>query len=287
MAGETSPDVTKPKRYPPVGRCIYCGRTEGLTDEHIVPLALNGAWILPKSTCPRCSKITAQIETAALHKTYLGYRIQKDFRTRRRKQRNAKRIKVTRRSEGKTEVFYDDFKNAPVFLMHMRLQPPTILTNKEPPKGHSAMSMLIATDIRHFVTTQKLASGEFISEYNHKSVARMLAKIAHAYACAELGLGRFNPLLPGLILGEVEWVYNYLVGGDYVVNAPHTPLPKLPLMHSLHLTSEKAGSGKRFYVAKIRLFAYEVSPVYTIIVGQKTGFIATCRYWLSFKRAST
>ena len=41
---------------------------------------------------------------------------------------------------------------------------------------------------------------------------RMLAKIAHGYAIAELGLTRFSPALPDLILGRNPLLSSYLIG---------------------------------------------------------------------------
>lgn len=44
-------------------------------------------------------------------------------------------------------------------------------------------------------------------------LARMLAKIAHSYAVAEVGLGSFMPLMGDFILERQEFDENYLVGG--------------------------------------------------------------------------
>jgi len=33
------------RTYPPVGRCIYCGSTVALSDEHVVPLGLGGRFM--------------------------------------------------------------------------------------------------------------------------------------------------------------------------------------------------------------------------------------------------
>jgi hypothetical protein len=40
--------------FAPVGYCIYCSQTEGLTDEHIIAYGLNGKWVLPKASCVFC-----------------------------------------------------------------------------------------------------------------------------------------------------------------------------------------------------------------------------------------
>jgi hypothetical protein len=46
----------------PVGRRIYCRREEKLSDEHILPLSLSGAWILPKASCSHCRNETHAFE---------------------------------------------------------------------------------------------------------------------------------------------------------------------------------------------------------------------------------
>ena len=66
------------RKYDPVGRCIYCGSdggSEGLTDEHIVPLSLGGDAVLRKASCRRCATITSQTEL------YLGRSIFHELRS--------------------------------------------------------------------------------------------------------------------------------------------------------------------------------------------------------------
>ena len=46
----------------PVGKCIYCGSTETLTMEHIIPFSLGGKFELPESSCKECSLITMKLE---------------------------------------------------------------------------------------------------------------------------------------------------------------------------------------------------------------------------------
>jgi hypothetical protein len=54
------------RRYEPIGTCIYCGAVEDLRDEHIIPKALNGGWILPKASCRSCEAITSKFEMKVL-----------------------------------------------------------------------------------------------------------------------------------------------------------------------------------------------------------------------------
>ncbi len=42
--------------YQEVGSCIYCGSTDNLSNEHIIPYGLGGNLELPKSSCSRCAR---------------------------------------------------------------------------------------------------------------------------------------------------------------------------------------------------------------------------------------
>lgn len=70
------------RRYPPEGRCIYCGSTDALTDEHIIPLALNGTGTLPKSSCVVCAKITGAFEQRVLRGALWPLRVATQMKSR-------------------------------------------------------------------------------------------------------------------------------------------------------------------------------------------------------------
>jgi HNH endonuclease len=53
-------------RYPEVGVCIYCGSTNQLEDEHIVPFGLGGNAILPAASCRTCAVVTSRFELSVL-----------------------------------------------------------------------------------------------------------------------------------------------------------------------------------------------------------------------------
>lgn len=48
-------DVPAKSRFLPVGYCIYCGSTDELGDEHIVPYGLSGDAVIPKGSCAVCA----------------------------------------------------------------------------------------------------------------------------------------------------------------------------------------------------------------------------------------
>jgi hypothetical protein len=65
------------RRYPPVGKCIYCGSdggAKGLSDEHMVPFSLGGDAILPKASCAACATETSKIELYLARHIFYGLR---------------------------------------------------------------------------------------------------------------------------------------------------------------------------------------------------------------------
>jgi hypothetical protein len=53
------------KVYKPVWKCIYCGKDRfecTLGQDHVIPLSLDGRFILPRASCQVCSEITKSFE---------------------------------------------------------------------------------------------------------------------------------------------------------------------------------------------------------------------------------
>lgn len=64
-----NPELVPLTRY--IGRCVYCGSTESLTDEHIVPHGLKGPWQLLKGSCQACNQITSAFEKRVLREQFI------------------------------------------------------------------------------------------------------------------------------------------------------------------------------------------------------------------------
>ena len=71
----------------PIGECIYCGSTSGLSDEHAVPYAINGPWTLLDASCPDCCNITHRFERDTIHGLFPAMRAVFQMQTRRKKNR--------------------------------------------------------------------------------------------------------------------------------------------------------------------------------------------------------
>jgi len=248
-------------RYPSVGRCIYCGSTEGLTDEHIIPEGLHGPWVLPKSSCETCSVETGRFEQRVLRgplwppKTELGL---KTKRPRERPQgfpltvvRNGKRVREN----------VPVGSNLPSVILPL-FGKPGFLTPSTPLNSIEITGWYVGHISRtpEQVKQELGAEGVWIeTNYPVIDFARMLAKIAYSYAVAQRGLDHvIAPLvLPG-ILGKGNDL------GQWVGCASDAkPHPDPEALHGLQMHT------KGDYIAvAIQLFTFQPTPIYTVFVSR-------------------
>jgi hypothetical protein len=106
--------------------------------------------------------------------------------------------------------------------------------------------------------------GVLLAMIDYNAFFRLLAKIAHSFAVARIGIDGFRHRIPPLLIGKsgdsVD-TFPYLVGGD---------VQDLPTEKSLHVLDDHqvSISGVRFRVVTIRLFAFMRMPRYQIVVGE-------------------
>jgi hypothetical protein len=92
-----------------------------------------------------------------------------------------------------------------------------------------------------------------------RELARMLAKIAHAYSVAELGLSSFKPFLTNIILNRPPMYVGHYVGG-----LRHDEKGK-----DLHHIEISTFWPDQYIVVEIRLFADRTLPLYVVVVGER------------------
>src|SRR4051812_29094937 len=90
--------------YQPIGRCIYCDSTDGLTKEHIIPLALDGNLELPDASCPSCQKETHAFGGHVSGRMLKAFRTEFNIRSRRRR---PEKIRVPTLSPEGKQAFRD------------------------------------------------------------------------------------------------------------------------------------------------------------------------------------
>jgi HNH endonuclease len=193
LGTHTVTEVRSTHRFDLAGQCIYCGSQEGLTDEHIIPLALNGNMILPKASCKDCSKSTSEFERQVLRGFMHDARLAAGFNSRRPKnQPRTIRVRLVDQDNNVTEVDVPRFE-APGLLMLPTFTLPSFLLG-EPPvtginiHGFQLVNMGSQGDLEQFVKDQGAAGLQVQSTPEIEALGQMLAKIAYSYAVAVTGV---------------------------------------------------------------------------------------------------
>lgn len=94
------------------------------------------------------------------------------------------------------------------------------------------------------------------------ALCRTLAKIAHSYVVAEIGMDSFVPTLPHFILGNYDSLRLHYVGGIVREHAPSNELHEIEI--------EKPNDEQwQYIVVRIRLFAKFGAPIYRIVAGRR------------------
>jgi hypothetical protein len=246
--------------FPPVGRCIYCGETQGeMTKEHIIPRAIGGNITLHKASCHKCAKVTSDIERFVCRDMLGAFRVRSGYPTKRGRKRQVEWPLAIKSSDGKVEIKSVPLSSHPVFLLLPLFPPPSILLGLPP---NPSQECGIWSRIFHPEVVKSHPEGTSVGgvPYCAETFARMLAKIAHAAAIAMYDPGTFKPFLPQMILG------NYRTPLHLVGSIEKEPPPPEDGSHYLYF-EEGTIFGRRYLVACIRLFANCGSPIYRVVVG--------------------
>lgn len=246
----------KVKQYPPVNCCIYCGRSEGkLTNEHIVMYGLGGKAVLPKASCSACGRITSQIEQFVSREMWGPFRVLTSIQSR-NKQRPSE-IAYTVQSPGATYARRRllPVGNHPAWLHFPKMPEPEFFTG---------------VPLETFDTWSRIYNQEGILRWKGKRVyvgaidlqlfSRFLAKIAHSFACAEIGMNNFTPLVREAILGQHVRPSLFVGSFQHELPAEEGMLHRQQMVDIEHC-------GVNYKGVRLRLFANFGAPEYVVIVG--------------------
>lgn len=263
--------------HPLVGKCIYCGTTNDLTDEHTVPYSLNGMLVLRKASCKACAKITSAFEGSFTHNTLEPARAVMQYKTRDKKgRRDSYPAEVIINGEVKTV-------NMPVeayaaLIPALNLGFPTYLVEKHSlsgPEYRIGLARTIGITVSRSpektkaflesIGAEKLRSKTSFHAYDF---ARMVAKIAYCETIAQLmiygdgGLESIkeNFVLDFILRGDSEpWHH---IGGEPPVAPPNNP--EAP--PDMRAVTVKDGD----LIAYVQLFVPIGGPRYVVVVGRAT-----------------
>jgi hypothetical protein len=261
-----------PKVYDPVWQCIYCGSKdrEQLTREHIIPTGLQGGVILPKSSCETCRRITESIETAVLRRALLPYRWRSGFVTHKNQMPKAIPLSISfDQSPKPRDVALADHPN--VLLLPRLHHGPSMLSGT-PQKPFPPAVALVSLDDDVDAAMQRPSGKLNLMRhmFNFDAYWRMIAKIAHGFAVADMDMGAdaFIPKLPDLILGKDLGLASELIG-DWREETPFKHEDGGPL-HIL-AWGFRPWNDLLLVIVYIQLFcAHAPTPTYSVVVGSAT-----------------
>lgn len=258
--------------FDPVDSCIYCGRLSDLTDEHIVPFALGGRLILPKSSCRACAKVTSAFERECLRGFMLDARTAGGYPTRRpRKRPTTLPLEVT--SEGEQELLRLEPSDHPGFLFLPRFERAGILAGGEPRSGLlvNGVETLYFGKAPPAVASELDAEGlRYSAQLPAYAFARLIAKIAYSYAVGARGLLPLShaTVLPLILRGQND-ASQWVGSSDFRLEVES----KGPL-HALSSgwIPDPSGSSRGLLLVRVKLFASSGASGYEVVVHQERAF---------------
>lgn len=252
------------KIYASPGYCIYCGATEGLTDEHIVPLSLNGSEVIDDASCEACRVETCRVEDAVTRLMLAGIRAQRSIKTRRGKARRDLRLRLEVEQDGAVGHVHLAPQDAPLTLVLPQLVAlPAILDGREARSdGQLDGKVWVASTIQSWIERSGYQAATMWQPLNTPMFMRMLAKMAHCYVAARMGPDTFEPFLVPFIMGkEADFPDLYIGGnGEPPTAGRHKGAFVLALRHVER-------EGRVLAVVRIHLFPDLGSPQYLVVVG--------------------
>lgn len=240
--------------------CIYCFTQEAeLTDEHIVPYALNGRWVLREASCTECNKLTTRFERNVCRELLASTRAYHEFQTRRPKERPTHvPLTVIRGDiEEKISVPISEYGAVTNFAL---FEPPAKLLGKQVTgiiMNGQHQHRYGGMDVRELAHKYNANGIGFIITYSPTDYAKLIGKIAYGFAVGYFGLEAIEEVyvLPAL-RNEVDDIGNWVGISD-------RPLPQ-----QADMGIELGMLGKDI-IARVQLFGeWPGSPTYMVVVGR-------------------
>jgi hypothetical protein len=255
------------KIYPAVNRCIYCEASpspELLGDEHIIPFGLNGNLVLPKASCAECGRVTGTVvEQEVLRKMLIDIRTHHKMNTRRPKDRPTK-LRVARFRRDKSFERWDNvsLSDHPFAMFLPNFALPTEITGGPHHNGFIMHGGGLYAPPEFIPLLTRFGPGAgYVQMFHPEMFCRMVAKIAHSYAVAELGMNSFEPFLPDVILGKAPSISRF-VGTLPFRSAPTEQLHRLSINRAKGLVQ-----------VQVRLFAKYGGPIYLVDRFRRTTHV--------------
>ena len=256
--------------YSPIGKCIYCGKTENetkLKKEHIVPYSLAGKSVLPKASCGICESITSAFEGKCVSTMYKLFRLRFNIQTRRKNKRAKSRVvPAIVNGESKLIDLPVDGLIGVIGFVHFPM-PGILKTPGVKPstfEGTRLSVMNVEPKNKKRWKQENISSISSNINFDINSYALMMAKIAHCVSVGCLGINNFDHFLPDYIVKQKTKGLSYFVGGLEDLEPP------VVLKNHHQITWDIIQNDNDDYLVsvKIRLFSYLGGPTAHIITGK-------------------
>ncbi|MGA8614371.1 MAG: hypothetical protein WB760_22395 [Xanthobacteraceae bacterium] len=268
------------------GCCIYCGTLDDpnpdLREEHIIPTALEGRLRFPYASCPECEAITSAIEGHVIGRSFGDSRAPAGMKRGRKRKWPKKFVvhvnrKATTRTIGawgrddKKEDFEEvevDVENHPGPMVMPNFPVAGFFTRAEPnDSDFCPVSLYIAVPEDFRQRVNKLGGSVAVGQsVRTETFGRFIAKIAHSFAAAEIGIGNFIPFLTRAIRGQRPMYLSQYIGG----HVPNFPIEPTNQVHKLEIYRFNSDSHPYVLVARVQLLAAHGFPTYDVVVGAVT-----------------
>lgn len=245
--------------------CVYCGSTEQLSREHVVPYSLGGTLTILKGSCEECRKKTHGFETDVLTGPMRMVRYIQNLPSHSKHKDVPKLVPIAvKNSDGAEQTIDVPVAEAPIFLAFYEFGEPKYL---EPRRGASLETSGVV------IGSYGQDPGRFLAELGVKglslssppmmpvSFARMIAKIAYCFAYYSGHLPKLeNPKeLVQAFMEEPDTIGRF-VGS---VPAPFVKYEGLGIRLTIkHLETHRVA------FAEIQLFAASGAPTYVVVLGK-------------------
>lgn len=267
-SGAGSPEIFFPNAS---GNCIYCDSFEynnnssrKMGDEHIIAAGLGGNLVLSNACCSTCEGIICSYEGTVLRKVFSAARRQLGLKPSRKRRPSPKTFSCIAEVNGQEISIELPIQVHPGLMMLPIYMAPGIMASR--PEGMSTMCGFWSCAVNFDpinLSNKKITSIK--CEIDTVLFSQMLAKIAHSFLVAELGLDAFQPTLKDFIIKKFDKDEKISDEIDYLGGAVDLE----PASSNFHeIGWYQYGYGSLLYlVVRIRLFAKLGAPTYHVVAG--------------------
>jgi hypothetical protein len=255
-----------------VGKCIYCGSTENLHDEHCIPESLNGFHVLGKASCQPCGRITSRFEGEYARDSMLPVRTAWNMRSKRSKSKRPTGFPMRFVKNGEELVI-----NVPVgdhysVIPLIEIGPPGRTPHAPHASGlshgeYKLHPFRIRSDEHIDYLVKKYQADAMSVDYdiNINGFLRMIAKIGYCQTVWSYGLNNIGEkyVVPA-ILGKSNDIWQW-VGSDGTQEI-HELTKRMKTDHIVSTWFTPDGELQ----ARVKLFKKSYTPEYDVIVGRLT-----------------